>query len=59
MSYSTRSLEVAGSIIRAIETTNAVIAGMIAIQAIQFLTEGFDHTRNVGFQLQSLNNCPG
>ncbi|KAI8800035.1 hypothetical protein BJ742DRAFT_780778 [Cladochytrium replicatum] len=53
-----KSKEMAGSIIPAIATTNAVIAGMIVIQAIQYLTKGFNHTRNAflvknGFRLLS------
>ncbi|KAF8634042.1 hypothetical protein AX17_004307 [Amanita inopinata Kibby_2008] len=44
--------EIAGNIIPAIATTNAVIAGLIVLQALHFLRNSYDKLRNVHIQLK-------
>ncbi|KAF8627719.1 hypothetical protein AX15_004277 [Amanita polypyramis BW_CC] len=44
--------EMAGNIIPAIATTNAVIAGLIVLQALHFLRKSYDKLRNVHIQLK-------
>ena len=42
----------AGNIIPAIATTNAVIAGLIVLQALHFLRRSFEKLRNVHIQIK-------
>ncbi|PFH51632.1 hypothetical protein AMATHDRAFT_74813 [Amanita thiersii Skay4041] len=44
--------EMAGNIIPAIATTNAIIAGLIVLQALHFLRKSYDKLRNVYIQLK-------
>jgi ubiquitin-like 1-activating enzyme E1 B len=44
--------EMAGNIIPAIATTNAIIAGIIVLQALQVLRKSWDKLRNVHIQLK-------
>lgn len=42
----------AGNIIPAIATTNAIISGLIVLQALHLLKKSYDHLRNVHIQLK-------
>lgn len=46
-------LEMAGNIIPAIATTNAIISGLIVLQALHLLRAAFDSLRNVHAQFKS------
>jgi ubiquitin-like 1-activating enzyme E1 B len=47
-----RALEMAGNIIPAIATTNAIISGLIVLQALHLLSASFDSLRNVHAQFK-------
>lgn len=57
-------LEMAGNIIPAIATTNAIISGLIVLQALQLLRKSYNTLRNVHVQfkptnpLSTINLCP-
>lgn len=54
------NLEMAGNIIPAIATTNAIIAGIIVLQALQLLRKSYNGMRNVHLQRKPevpLNAC--
>jgi ubiquitin-like 1-activating enzyme E1 B len=44
--------EMAGNIIPAIATTNAIVAGLIVLQALQILRKAFDQMRSVHIQIK-------
>ena len=44
--------EMAGNIIPAIATTNAIIAGLIVLQALHLLRKSYDALRNVHVQFK-------
>ncbi|KAJ7087251.1 hypothetical protein B0H15DRAFT_843243 [Mycena belliarum] len=56
--------EMAGNIIPAIATTNAIISGLIVLQALQILRKSYDKLRNVHLQvkpavpLSTITLCP-
>ncbi|KAJ7248243.1 hypothetical protein B0H12DRAFT_723269 [Mycena haematopus] len=56
--------EMAGNIIPAIATTNAIVSGLIVLQALQILRKSYDKMRNVHLQvkpavpLSTINMCP-
>lgn len=55
-----RRLEIAGNIIPAIATTNAIVAGIIVLQALQLLRKNYIGMRNVHLQRKPevpLNAC--
>lgn len=58
------SAEMAGNIIPAIATTNAIISGLIVLQALHLLRKSHDALRNVFLQfkptvpLSTVNMCP-
>lgn len=58
------SSEMAGNIIPAIATTNAIIAGLIVLQALHLLRKSYNSLRNVHVQfkpimpLSTINLCP-
>src|SRR5882762_46862 len=57
-------LEMAGNIIPAIATTNAVISGLIVLQALLLLKKSYDSLKNVHLQfkpsvpLSTITMCP-
>ncbi|KAF7377833.1 Uba2 [Mycena sanguinolenta] len=56
--------EMAGNIIPAIATTNAIVSGLIVLQALQILRKSYDQMRNVHLQvkpavpLSTIKMCP-
>ncbi|KAJ6460974.1 hypothetical protein C8R45DRAFT_912447 [Mycena sanguinolenta] len=56
--------EMAGNIIPAIATTNAIVSGLIVLQALQILRKSYDQMRNVHLQvkpavpLSTIKLCP-
>ncbi|KAJ7176564.1 hypothetical protein C8R46DRAFT_1076671 [Mycena filopes] len=56
--------EMAGNIIPAIATTNAIVSGLIVLQALQILRKSYDKMRNVHLQvkpavpLSTITMCP-
>ncbi|CAK5264981.1 unnamed protein product [Mycena citricolor] len=56
--------EMAGNIIPAIATTNAIVSGLIVLQALKILRRSYDKLRNVHLQvkpsvpLSTINLCP-
>ncbi|KAJ6551695.1 hypothetical protein B0H19DRAFT_1211283 [Mycena capillaripes] len=56
--------EMAGNIIPAIATTNAIVSGLIVLQALQILRKSYDKLRNVHLQvkpavpLSTITMCP-
>jgi ubiquitin-like 1-activating enzyme E1 B len=56
--------EMAGNIIPAIATTNAIISGLIVLQALQLLRKSYDSLKNVHLQfkpsvpLSTISMCP-
>lgn len=59
-SFEIREIEMAGNIIPAIATTNAIIASIIVLQALQLLKKNYGGLRNVHLQRKAevpLNAC--